>query len=199
MRAASDESLASPGPRTLLAAGLDLLAVSAFALAGRRSHSEALTVEGWWQTAWPFLAGLGLGWLLVVSTSSTWPTRLWHGVWVWLAAVFGGMALREMVGQGTATPFVVVATLVVGVLLLGWRGVAELLDRRRERATPPSRRPRPEVSHTEVGDPLGLDDLGEPRSTRKGRGVVPAEDRERYAEEMLDDPRAGGGAGLRDD
>lgn len=195
-----DEPLSSPGPRTALAAGLDVLAVSAFALAGRRSHAEALTPEGWWQTAWPFLAGLGLGWLLVVATSATWPTRLWHGVWVWLATVFGGMALREMSDQGTATPFVVVATLVVGTLLLGWRAVTELLDRRRAPAPAPRpARPRPQVRHTEVGDPLGLDELGEPRSTRKGRGVVPPEDRERLARELLDDPRVDGGAGLRDD
>lgn len=196
-----DESLGSPGPRTAVAALVDTMAVSAFALAGRRSHDEALTLEGWWQTAWPFLAGLGLGWLLVVATSGTWPTRLWHGVWVWLATVFGGMAFREMGDQGTATPFVVVATLVVGTALLGWRAVAEVLDRRRARESRPPRPPRerPVVRHTEVGDPLGLEELGEPRSTRKGRGVVPPEDRDRYAAEMLEDPRAGGGAGIRDD
>lgn len=189
--ARGDERLASPGPRTALAAVLDIGVVSAFALAGRRSHDEALTLDGWWQTAWPFLAGLAIGWVLVASTSGTYPTRLWHGLSVWPSTVLAGMALRDWTGQGTAWPFVVVATLVLAAGLIGWRAVTEILDRRaagRERAARPPRE-RPEVQHTPVGDPLGLDELGSPASTTKGRGVVPPEHRERFVAEQLHDPR----------
>lgn len=179
---ARGERFDAPGPRTALAAVLDVAVVSAFALAGRRSHAEALSLDGWWHTAWPFLAGLGIGWLLVVVTSATWPTRLWHGLTVWPSTVLAGMAFRDATGQGTAWPFVVVATLVLAAGLVGWRAVLELVDRRsdrRARADRPPRR-RPTVEHTEVGDPLGLEELGGPRSTARGRGVVPPEDRDRF-------------------
>ena len=42
-------------------------------------------------------------------------------------AVVIGMLLRRLVGEGTAPSFVVVATTVLAVLLLGWRLVARLL------------------------------------------------------------------------
>ena len=43
---------------------------------------------------------------------------------VWVASVAGGMLLRRVTGEGTAVSFVVVATVVLGAALLGWRAVA---------------------------------------------------------------------------
>jgi hypothetical protein len=40
---------------------------------------------------------------------------------VWVATVVVGLALRHLVGQGTAPAFVVVAAVVLGLLLLGSR------------------------------------------------------------------------------
>ena len=37
---------------------------------------------------------------------------------MWLGALVGGMVLRQASGQGTATAFVVVATLVLGAFLV---------------------------------------------------------------------------------
>ena len=116
-----------------LAAVLDVLVVAAFALVGRRSHDEALTLAGWWQTAWPFLAGLTLGWLAVALMVRRAPTTVLLGLPVWVATVGGGMALRDMTNQGTALPFVAVATLVLGVGLVGWRVAAALVGRWRSR------------------------------------------------------------------
>lgn len=130
-----DEPLMSPGRRTALAAGLDVLVVAVFTLIGRRTHDEPLDPAGWWGTAWPFLAGLAIGWVVVAASSQTWPTRWWHGLTVWIATVFGGMALRDMVGQGTALSFVVVATVFLGVTLVGWRLVLWVVDRRRPEPT----------------------------------------------------------------
>ncbi|QOK24589.1 DUF3054 domain-containing protein [Janibacter indicus] len=178
----------SPGRRTALAAGLDALVVAVFTLIGRRTHDEPLDPAGWWDTAWPFLAGLAIGWAVVAASSQTWPTRWWHGLTVWIATVFGGMALRDMVGQGTALPFVIVATIFLGVTLVGWRLVLWVVDRRRPeptRTTDPRRgRGRPPVEHTRVGDPLGLEDLHGPSDRTRGRGVVPPGDRDRVAEEL---------------
>lgn len=181
-----DEALVSPGRRTALAAGLDVLVVAVFTLIGRRTHAEPLDPAGWWGTAWPFLVGLALGWAVVALSSQTWPTRWWHGLTVWIATVFGGMALRDMVGQGTAMPFVIVATIFLGVTLVGWRLVLWFLDRRRPEPTSDPRRGRgrPPVEHTRVGDPLGLEDLHGPSDRTRGRGVVPPGDRDRVAEEL---------------
>jgi hypothetical protein len=40
---------------------------------------------------------------------------------VWAATVAGGMLLRRVADQGTALPFVVVATVVLGVAMVGPR------------------------------------------------------------------------------
>jgi hypothetical protein len=113
----------------LTAAAADTVAVLAFAAAGRRSHAEGLDVTGVLGTAAPFLAGAAGAWALLRAwrrPRSLWPT----GVGVWFGAVAGGMGIRAATGQGTATSFIVVATTVLGVLLLGWRGVARLSRRR---------------------------------------------------------------------
>ncbi|BBY27404.1 DUF3054 domain-containing protein [Mycolicibacterium sediminis] len=113
-----------------LALVADAACVLAFAAVGRRSHAEGLTVTGVLETAWPFLSGTALGWLIIRgwrNPSSVVPT----GVAVWVATVVVGMALRRATSQGTAVSFVIVASLATGVLLLGWRGGAAILTRRR--------------------------------------------------------------------
>ncbi|HEX5533434.1 MAG TPA: DUF3054 domain-containing protein [Actinomycetales bacterium] len=113
----------------LAAAAADAVAILAFAAAGRRSHTEGLDVTGVLGTAAPFLAGAAGAWAVVRAwrrPRSVWPT----GVGVWLGAVAGGMGIRALTGQGTAPSFIAVATTVLGVLLIGWRGVARLSRRR---------------------------------------------------------------------
>ncbi len=111
------------------ALGLDLLAVLVFAAIGRRSHAEGLTAGGVVVTAWPFAAGTLIGW----AASRGWraPTSvLATGVPVWVATVVVGMVLRRITGAGTAVSFVVVATIVLGVLVNGWRAAARHRARR---------------------------------------------------------------------
>ena len=96
---------------------VDLLLVGVFAVVGRLSHYGTLTPGGWWTTAWPFLAGTLVAWCLLGVLRRN-PAAIISGVVVWLGALVGGMALRQASGQGTATAFVVVATLVLGVLLV---------------------------------------------------------------------------------
>ena len=47
-----------------LAALADIVGVLVFCTIGRRSHAEGLTVAGVAETAWPFLVGTAVGWLL---------------------------------------------------------------------------------------------------------------------------------------
>jgi len=108
---------------------LDVLLVVAFAVSGRSSHAESLTVTGVFSTAWPFLAALAIGWL--VTRNWRHPVRLWpNGVCIWLITVSGGMTLRILSGGTAAFAFVVVATLTLALFLLGHRAVASSVLRR---------------------------------------------------------------------
>ncbi|WP_343038062.1 DUF3054 domain-containing protein [Arthrobacter wenxiniae] len=108
---------------------MDVLLVLVFALSGRSSHHESLSAGGVLTTAWPFLAALALGWLLTRNWRQ--PVSLWpQGVCIWLITVAGGMALRILSGETAQTPFVIVATLVLGVFLLGQRLIGARVARR---------------------------------------------------------------------
>lgn len=117
--------------RTVIGAfALDAVLVVAFAAIGRASHDSAAFGIGLVTTAWPFLVALLVGWLA---------TRAWRapaapvrtGLGVWVLTVAGGMVLRALSGQGPAVPFIIVATLTLLVMLVGWRVVAALVSRTR--------------------------------------------------------------------
>jgi hypothetical protein len=123
-----------------LAAVIDVVLIVVFALIGRSSHGEANAPLALWTTAYPFLAG----WVIGYVTSGAWarPLRFWPtGVVVWILTVFVGMAIRVATGQGVVDgnplpiSFVIVATIVLGVFLLGWRAVARGVTRARSRRT----------------------------------------------------------------
>src|SRR5882724_528082 len=115
-------------PRALTALLADAVCVIVFCAIGRRSHAEGLTVAGIAQTTWPFLTGLGVGWVLIRGWRKPFavvPT----GLAVWVCTVVVGMLLRKATSAGVQTSFVVVASLVTAALMLGWRGVAALIRR----------------------------------------------------------------------
>ncbi|HEY5224795.1 MAG TPA: DUF3054 domain-containing protein [Microbacteriaceae bacterium] len=120
-----------------LAAAIDVVAVLVFVATGRSSHAEALSVAGLAETAWPFLGGALVGWLLAgLFTRGAWHSALAlvrTGVVIWLSTVAIGMLLRVVSGQGTALAFIIVATVVLGILLVGWRALAILIRRLRGR------------------------------------------------------------------
>jgi hypothetical protein len=116
--------------RVFRAAAFDVAAVLIFVAIGRRSHDEdGNALVGALRVAAPFVIGLGLAW----STSRAWrrPEAVDIGVVVWLVTVAAGMLLRRFAfDRGTATSFIIVASIALGVLMLGWRLVV-----RRRRAT----------------------------------------------------------------
>lgn len=115
-------------PAALALAG-DIVCVLVFCALGRRSHAEGLTLAGIAETAWPFLSGTVLGWL--VSRGWRAPTAIAPtGVIVWIFTVVVGMLLRKASSQGVAVSFIIVASLVTALLLLGWRGIAALIRKR---------------------------------------------------------------------
>lgn len=112
--------------RTATAIGLDVVFVLFFAAIGRLNHGESLL--GTPLTALPFLVGLALGWVLVRRRSGREPLTLGPGITVWACTIVVGLLLRAVTGGGAAPSFIVVATLALGILLLGWRLIAERLD-----------------------------------------------------------------------
>lgn len=99
----------------------DVVCVVIFCAIGRRSHAEGITLSGVAHTSWPFLTGTVAGWAL----SRGWrrPTALNPtGLAVWVSTVVIGMLLRKASAQGVAVSFVIVASTVTAILLLGWRG-----------------------------------------------------------------------------
>ncbi len=115
---------------TAAALAADVLLVVVFCTIGRRSHAEGLTVSGIAETAWPFLSGTLVGWLLARAWRA--PTAVAPtGVIVWVSTVVVGMLLRKASSQGVAVSFIVVASVVTALFLLGWRAVAVLVGKRR--------------------------------------------------------------------
>ncbi len=112
-----------------VAFGIDVVFVLVFAAVGRASHDEGNAVVGVLATAWPFLVGLAVGWALVRTLSHRWAVDVGTAISVVVSTVVVGMFLRAVTGQGTAPSFVLVATLVLAALLLGWRAVAVRVGR----------------------------------------------------------------------
>ncbi|MDQ4501077.1 DUF3054 domain-containing protein [Sinomonas sp. ASV322] len=112
----------------VLAFAGDAVVVLWFAATGRGFHNETNPVLGVLATAWPFLIGLALAWLLPLVRRR--PLAVWPaGPVVWLGTYVVGMVLRGVTGAGLAVPFLVVALCVLGAALVGWRALVLLIRR----------------------------------------------------------------------
>ncbi len=118
--------------RTGRALAADVICILVFAIVGRSSHGETTALVGVLDTAWPFLVGGAVGSLVRVRSDAF---ALRAGAATWLGAVVLGMVLRAVTGAGVAPSFVVVTVVVLGLMLLGWRGVLLLVHRGRLRRT----------------------------------------------------------------
>lgn len=103
-----------------MAVAADAVSVVLFATVGRANHHESTSVSGVWHTAWPFLLGAALG-LAVTAYSRLTPTTVRAGVRVWVWTVVIGLVVRSATGGGTPPAFIVVAALVLGAFVVGWR------------------------------------------------------------------------------
>jgi predicted anti-sigma-YlaC factor YlaD len=105
----------------------DLVAVLIFAAIGRHTHSESDGLLGVLTTVWPFAVGLAVGWAVAVGWRRRVPWSVGDAVPVWVGTVALGMVLRHVSGRGTPVSFVVVATVFLGLFLLGWRAAYRLV------------------------------------------------------------------------
>jgi hypothetical protein len=121
--------MSAPKDRVPLAVGFDTALVVAFVAIGRRNHDEDPGVLGLLSTTAPFLIGLVAAWVIARAWNE--PTRVRTGLMIWPVTVAVGMIVRQVVGDGTALSFVIVATLFVGATLVGWRAVFEAIANHR--------------------------------------------------------------------
>lgn len=118
------------------AAVADVVAIVVFVALGRQTHDEGgNAVLGALEVAAPFLIAAAVGW--VVARAWRTPLDPVTGTIIWVSTVVVGMVLRRLAfDRGTATPFVIVASVATLVLLVGWRVVAQwVVVRRTERRT----------------------------------------------------------------
>lgn len=111
----------------VVAVVVDVAIVGAFVLIGRREHEEGSVASDIVATAAPFLFGLAAGWL----GARAWrrPHAVPTGVAVWAATILVGMFTRKVVFEdGIAFAFIMVATLFLGVGLVGWRVIVSKRD-----------------------------------------------------------------------
>lgn len=95
--------------------GIDVVAVFAFAVFARIAHGGLSMVL---QTFWPFAIGTVLGTLICRGRTQSLPA----GVIVWLSTVGVGLAIWAV--RHDKLPhisFIIVASVMSGLLLLGWR------------------------------------------------------------------------------
>ncbi|MBT8162337.1 MULTISPECIES: DUF3054 domain-containing protein [Arthrobacter] len=117
---------------TLVSAVADVVLILIFAAIGRDAHQRPDVIIGVFATAWPFLAGAAVAWLVVRVWRA--PFSLWPaGVAVWIGTVAVGMILRAITGQVVVIAFIIVALISLATLLLGYRAVIALGVRFRTR------------------------------------------------------------------
>ena len=101
----------------------DVVSVIVFVAIGRRNHDESTGLDGIFSTSAPFLIALSVVWLIALVWRD--PLSARSGVIVWIGTVALGMVLRNLVfDDGTATAFVIVATVFLGVAVNSWRALA---------------------------------------------------------------------------
>jgi hypothetical protein len=105
----------------------DALSVLALVVIGTRNHDTDTGVGGVLYVAAPFWIALVVGWL--VSRAHRSSTATSTGVYIWIITVSLGMVLRNLVfDRGTATAFIVVASVFLGIAINGWRIIATRND-----------------------------------------------------------------------
>ncbi|KDA06580.1 membrane protein [Microbacterium sp. CH12i] len=125
----------TPRLSTTLTIVIDVVLVVVFCVIGRLSHAEGIfgDIPGLLVTIWPFLAAVLVAHVIALIRRTR-TDRVLPGTVIWAVTVVGGLLLRALSGQGTALPFIIVATLTLALFLIGWRAVLALIRRVRGRA-----------------------------------------------------------------
>jgi hypothetical protein len=97
----------------------DLIALVAFIAIGHKFHGGSMN-DLRKDTALPFVVGMLLGWV-VGRVRNFRGSSVQFGLMVWGSTIFFGMGIRSMLGGDVPVAFIIVATVALGIMLLGWR------------------------------------------------------------------------------
>lgn len=113
--------------KTLIWALIDVFLVILFAFQGRTAHESGNSIIGVLDTAWPFLGGLAVGWLITrqwkVTTGGLpvvfqiWPAAIMLAAVTWAI----GLLLRVIAGDTNHGAFPLVALGFLLLMMVGWR------------------------------------------------------------------------------
>ncbi|OFM59863.1 hypothetical protein HMPREF2678_05120 [Corynebacterium sp. HMSC058E07] len=127
----------------VMALSFDVLAVLLFALLARIAHNTPempLSFTGWLDTSWPFPIGVAIVWALlwigvvrprksaqVTGADGFSGFEFSTGAMVWITNVIVGLGIWGIRhGEVPHWSFMIVATVMSGLLLFGWRGMFRL-------------------------------------------------------------------------
>ncbi|HHU67360.1 DUF3054 domain-containing protein [Corynebacterium sp.] len=112
----------------------DVVAIALFALFARIAHQTddmPLNFMGWLSTWWPFLLGVLISWGLIIGLHLDGHRLYPAGVMTWVVTVIVGLGIwAARNGEIPHWSFILVATAMSGLLLLGWRAIARVALRR---------------------------------------------------------------------
>ncbi len=113
--------------KSLLWIAIDVVLLLLFSFQGRGAHDESRTFVAVLDTAWPFLVGLAIAWVITRQWQTTegglpralqiWPSALVLAVTTWGV----GLALRVVAGDTNSGGFPLVALGFIALMLVGWR------------------------------------------------------------------------------
>ena len=113
----------------------DLVAVFAFATLARMAHRGdglALSLEGILSTYWPFALGVVVAFIVMVAAKWDGGKIRPAGITAWVITVVIGLVIWGI--RNAAIPhwsFIIVATVMSGLLMLGWRAIVGALSKRK--------------------------------------------------------------------
>nr|WP_120491620.1 DUF3054 domain-containing protein [Corynebacterium lactis] len=105
---------------------IDTIAIIIFAVLARLAHNtpaDPFTFGNIADTFWPFFIGVIIGTVLIAKQAN--PRAVKAGVVVWVATVVAGLGIWAILhGAVPHWSFILVASVMSAILLLGWRGAA---------------------------------------------------------------------------
>lgn len=116
---------------------LDIVAVFVFAVLARLAHQTPempFTFPNVVGTFWPFALGTLIAWAFIWSratAATAFGRKISLGAIVWICTAVAGLAIWGI--RHGAVPhwsFMIVATTMSAILILGWRGIASLVTKK---------------------------------------------------------------------
>ncbi len=113
----------------------DLVAVFAFAVFARLAHRGdglALSLQGVLSTYWPFALGVVVAFVVIVASRWDGGKVRPSGVTAWVVTVVIGLVIWGL--RNAAVPhwsFILVASIMSALLMLGWRMIAGAVAKRK--------------------------------------------------------------------